>query len=136
MRFVQVKKEDLPDFYSFYSMWRFNPNKKKYRSFIKSLTNKHQLYFCYDLLIIVGVLVIETKPLCNEIIGIGVLDNHRSQGVGKGLINFAIASNAYENLFAETDDEAVGFYIKNNFKINKISSIDNVSRYECERIIT
>ena len=70
-----------------------------------------------------------------EIIGIAVDGSARKQGIGSYMIeNIKNACNL-KTIYAETDDDAVGFYRKNGFSITAFSEMhgdETFIRYKCE----
>ena len=78
---------------------------------------------------------IEQKKV--EILGIAVDLSARGKGIGSYMIKQVI--NNYDSLsvYAETDNDAVGFYQKNGFNITAFSEIydgKTVVRYRCKLI--
>ena len=70
-----------------------------------------------------------------EIIGIAVDASARGKGIGSYMINQVINNYGLLSVYAETDNDAVGFYRKNNFSITEFSEIydgETVIRYKCE----
>ena len=70
-----------------------------------------------------------------EIIGIAVDVSARGKGVGSYMINQVINNYGLLSVYAETDNDAVGFYRKNDFNIMAFSETydgANVVRYKCE----
>ena len=69
---------------------------------------------------IVGVIVLEKQAddRLFEILGIAVDTAYRQQGVGRKMLQYARENLGASEIYAETDDEAVGFYRRCNFEIN------------------
>ena len=73
-----------------------------------------------------------------EIIGIAVDTSVRGKGVGSYMINQVINNYGLLSVYAETDNDAVGFYRNNGFNIVEFSEIygdETVVRYKCELTI-
>ena len=72
-----------------------------------------------------------------EVFGIAVDTLHQHKGIGSFMINNLIEKFNLKYILAETDNDAVGFYRKNNFAITQFEKIYNntkVIRYKCELI--
>ena len=72
-----------------------------------------------------------------EVFGIAVDTLHQHKGIGSFIINNLIEKFNLKYILAETDNDAVGFYRKNNFAITQFEKIYNntkVIRYKCELI--
>ena len=70
-----------------------------------------------------------------EIIGIAVDLSARSKGVGCYMINQVVKNYSLISVYAETDNDAVGFYRKAGFIITEFPKTYNgetVIRYKCE----
>ena len=70
-----------------------------------------------------------------EIIGIAVDVSARGKGIGSYMINQVINNYGLLFVYAETDNDAVGFYQKNGFDIMEFSETYDgatVVRYKCE----
>ncbi len=94
--------------------------------------------FCYgygNIDNIIGIIVLEKQDLYYEILSIAVDKSHQQQGIGSKLIHNAIIKRNIKRLIAETDDDAVEFYKKNNFNIINLGvKYNNTVRYKCELI--
>ena len=76
---------------------------------------------------------IEQKKI--EIIGIAVNSSVRGKGIGSYMINQVVNNYGLLSVYAETDNNAVGFYRNNGFSIVEFSEIygdEPVVRYKCE----
>ena len=70
-----------------------------------------------------------------EIIAIAVDASARCQGIGSYMVNKVVNDYSLVSVYAETDDDAVGFYRKNGFSITEFSETyesETVIRYKCE----
>ena len=64
--------------------------------------------------------------------GIAVEESSRRQGIGTLMLRQVMESCCLQAVFAETDDDAVGFYKKRGFKAHEIETEHNVKRYICK----
>ena len=75
----------------------------------------------------------EQKKL--EVLGIAVELSVRGKGVGSYMITQVINNYGLLSVYAETDNDAVGFYRNNNFSVVQFSETygdETVVRYKCE----
>lgn len=82
-----------------------------------------------------GILVLDKRTSKSEIIGIAVSENCRHNGIGRYMIQQVMALEQLEDLFAQTDDDAVDFYRRCGFTVEtEIKEYPNgiVNRYNCE----
>ena len=84
---------------------------------------------------ILGLIAVRQSSLQKaEIKGIAVESNSRSNGIGRALIEFVLTKLPVAELYAETDDDAVGFYRKCGFETEEVvveSPAGNYRRYRC-----
>lgn len=111
----------------------FNPTKEKLSKLTENYHKNEDVFpfasFNGDK--ISGIIVI--KKIDNEsyeIIDIAVDKDYRGQGIASKLIDYVIEKLDIKTLFAETDDEAVGFYKKYGFKTEVIKNKE-YTRYKC-----
>ena len=81
----------------------------------------------------VAVRVAEGKSM--EVLGIAAAETARGQGIGTFMLRQAAEYCGAESVFAETDDDAVGFYRKCGFAITKLEKDYDgtpVTRYLCK----
>ena len=131
-------KNDVCKTYEIYKHCMFLPTEEKFNNKIDTflIDNSIKIFACFNQGEIVGVIVISfSEQRKIEIIGIAVELSARGKGIGSYMIKQVI--NNYDLLFvyAETDNDAVGFYQKNNFSITEFSEIydgETVIRYKCE----
>ncbi len=114
-----------------YSHW--NPTKEK----LSKLAEKYHKdkgilpFASFDENKISGIIVVQKiEGRTYEIIDIAVDKHHRGQGVASKLIDYIIKNLGIKTLFAETDDDAVGFYEKYGFKTEIIKNKE-YTRYKC-----
>ena len=95
-----------------------------------------KIFACFEQDKIVGIMVVSFKEQKNiEIIGIAVDVSARGKGIGSYMINQVINNYGLLSVYAETDNDAVGFYRKNGFNIMEFSETYDgatVVRYKCE----
>lgn len=124
--------------YEIFKYCMYMPTKKKYDlKFDSWLCNENiKVYGYFDERQIKGIVVISLEGNdAAEIIGISVDIKCRNQGIGSYMIKRIVDKYLLKSLIAETDDEAVEFYMKNGFKIRKDIDIYNgeeVVRYICK----
>ncbi len=82
-----------------------------------------------------GIIAIKLNDNKNaEIVGIAVDSSYRNQGIGKQLITHIMNNFNIDNLFAETDDDAILFYRKCGFiteECYKTYKTGVFKRYKC-----
>ncbi|MBO5745901.1 MAG: GNAT family N-acetyltransferase [Clostridia bacterium] len=81
----------------------------------------------------VGIVVFETYDNHATVLDIAVNKAYREMGFGTRLINSIFENFKIDTLTAETDDEAVNFYLKCGFKIVKTKTSFNTKRYVCKK---
>ena len=131
-------KNDILQTYEIYKHCMFMPTEEKFNIKVNQYLNDNsvKIFACFEQDKILGVLVvsfIEQRKI--EIIGIAVDVSTRGKGIGSYMINQVINNYGLLSIYAETDNDAVGFYQKNNFSITEFSEIydgETVIRYKCE----
>lgn len=78
-----------------------------------------------------GIVVFEIVNNSATILDIAVKSKHQGQGIGSKLIDFIFNSFNVDNVIAETDDDAIGFYKKYGFAVAKTETKFNTKRYIC-----
>ena len=94
-----------------------------------------KVYCCKNYDEYVAVMVVKYSNSIAEIIGISVADENRRHGIGKYMIDYIIKNVNADFIIAQTDDEAVGFYSKCGFTVEKeiLGYPDGESvRYNCK----
>lgn len=123
--------------YEVYKYCMYLPTKGKYDAKVDDwLKNKKIKAFAYyEEDTIKGVLVMLLIDEENaEILGISVAPSSRGQGVGSYMIRKFRERYQLKVIIAETDDDAVGFYVWNGFEAKKQMKIydgQEVVRYHC-----
>ena len=133
-----IHKNDVCKTYEIYKHCMFLPTEEKFNNKIDTflIDNSIKIFACFNRGEIVGVIVIsflERNKI--EIIGIAVVLSVRSKGIGSYMINQTVTDYGLISVYAETDNDAVGFYQKNGFSVTEFSEIydgEKVVRYKCE----
>ena len=84
---------------------------------------------------IVGMLVMKKEADKAEIVGIAVSEKYRGHGIARQILQHAITEENLQTVFAQTDEDAVGFYRKCGFAAEEeIVEYPNRAcvRYNCE----
>ncbi len=122
--------------YNIYSACMFKPTFEKFKIKAVKMQNDSAVraygYFCNEK--ITGVIVVKELVQSVEIIGISVVAIKRGLGIGTTMLDY-IEKRYKKKIIAETDSDAVVFYKKYGFDIEKISVSKNGSyydRYFCE----
>ncbi|MGV8948260.1 MAG: GNAT family N-acetyltransferase [Candidatus Paracaedibacter sp.] len=82
---------------------------------------------------LVGILGAKMKDKMATIQHIAVLAAYRRQGIGKLLIHKLLKQFTIGFLFAETDNEAIGFYEKCGFTCKPFEGVHG-KRYSCQKV--
>jgi len=136
-----IELTDRNEIYKTYDIYKhcmFMPTEEKFNKKIDTflIDNSIKIFACFNRGEIVGVIVIsflERNKI--EIIGIAVVLSARSKGIGSYMINQTVTDYGLISVYAETDNDAVGFYQKNGFSVTEFSEIydgEKVVRYKCE----
>ena len=131
-------KNEVLQTYEIYKHCMFMPTEEKFNIKVDQYLNDHsvKIFACFEQNKILGVMVgsfIEQKKI--EIIGIAVDASVRGKGVASYMINQVVNNYGLLSVYAETDNDAVGFYRNNDFKIVEFSETygnETVVRYKCE----
>lgn len=111
----------------------FNPTKEKLSKLMQKYHEDKDVFpfASFDGDKISGVIVVQKiENETYEIIDIAVDENYRGQGIASKLIDYVIEKLNIKILFAETDDDAVGFYEKYGFKTENIKNKE-YTKYKC-----
>ena len=111
----------------------FNPTKEKLSKLMQKYHQDKDVFpfASFDGDKISGVIVVQKiENETYEIIDIAVDKDYRRQGIASKLIDYVIEKLDIKILFAETDDDAVGFYEKYGFKTENIKNKE-YTRYKC-----
>ena len=131
-------KNEILQAYEIYKHCMFLPTEEKFNNkvdlFLKDIFVK--IFACFEQDKIVGIMVVSFKEQKEiEIIGIAIDVSARGKGIGSYMINQVINNYGLLSVYAETDNDAVGFYLKNGFNIMEFSESydgETVIRYKCE----
>ena len=137
LRELTLKNEILQT-YEIYKHCMFMPTEEKFNNKVDLFLNDNsvKIFACFEQDKILGVLVvsfIEQRKI--EIIGIAVDVSARGKGIGSYMINQVLNNYGLLSVYAETDNDAVGFYRNNNFSVVQFSETygdETVVRYKCE----
>ena len=133
-----IRKNEILQTYEIYKHCMFMPTEEKFNNKVDLFLNDNsvKIFACFEQEKLWGVMVvsfIEQKKI--EIIGIAVDVSARGKGIGSYMINQVVNNYGLISVYAETDNDAVGFYRKNGFIITQFSEIysnEIVIRYRCE----
>ena len=137
LRELTLKNEILQT-YEIYKHCMFMPTEEKFNSKVDLFLNDNsvKIFACFEQDEVLGVMVVSFKEQKKiEIIGIAVDVSARGKGIGSYMINQVINNYGLLFVYAETDNDAVGFYRNNDFSIVEFSEIygdEPVVRYKCE----
>ena len=131
-------KNEILQTYGIYKHCMFMPTKEKFNNKVDLFLNDNsvKIFACFEQDEVLGVMVvsfIEQKKI--EIIGIAVNSSVRGKGIGSYMINQVVNDYGLLSVYAETDNDSVGFYRNNDFSIVEFSEIygdEPVVRYKCE----
>ena len=87
------------------------------------------IYACKDNGEYKGIVVFEILNNSATILDIAVKPEYQGQGIGSKLIDFIFNSFNVDNVTAETDDDAIGFYKKYGFTVADTKVKFDVKRY-------
>ena len=137
LRELTLKNEILQT-YEIYKHCMFMPTEEKFNNKVDLFLNNNsvKIFACFEQDEVLGVMVvsfIEQKKI--EIIGIAVNSSVRGKGIGSYMISQVVNDYGLLSVYAETDNDAVGFYLKNNFSVTEFYETygdETVLRYKCE----
>lgn len=130
-----VLKDEIA--YELYKSCMYMPTKEKYNSCVEIWLNNDNIrtYGCYSESLLEGIIVVNSQSDKNaELIGISVCEICRGKGVGSYMIQKVKKIYQPQKIMAETDDGAVGFYMKCGFDVSKEIKkygTEEVVRYHC-----
>jgi len=131
-------KNEIFQTYEIYKHCMFMPTEEKFNKKIDQFLNDNsiKIFACFNQGEIEGVIVLSFVEQSKiEIIGIAVELSARGKGIGSYMINQIVKYYGLISVYAETDNDAVGFYLKNNFKVTEFYETygdETVLRYKCE----
>ena len=131
-------KNEVCKTYEIYKHCMFMPTEEKFNKKIDQFLNDNfiKIFACFNESEIEGVIVVSfVEQNKIEIVGIAVDLSARGKGIGSYMINQIVNDYGLISVYAETDNNAVGFYQKNGFGITEFSEIydgETVIRYKCE----
>ena len=131
-------KNEVCKTYEIYKHCMFMPTEEKFNKKIDQFLNDNsiKIFACFNQVEIEGVIVVSFVEQSKiEIIGIAVDLSARGKGIGSYMINKIVNDYSLISVYAETDNDAVGFYLKNNFSVTEFYETygdETVLRYKCE----
>ena len=137
LRELTLKNEILQT-YEIYKHCMFMPTEEKFNNKVDLFLNDNsvKIFACFEQDKILGAMVVSFIGQRKiEIIGIAVDVSFRGKGIGSYMINQVLNNYALLSVYAETDNDAVGFYRKNDFSITEFYETydgEIVVRYKCE----
>lgn len=78
-----------------------------------------------------GIVVFSLNESRAEIVNISTAVKYRKRGIARSLIGSISAKYDVREIYAETDDDAVGFYARCGFLTEPCRVIDGIQRYAC-----
>ena len=133
-------KNEVVKVYEIYKHCMFMPTEEKFNKKIDVflMYNSVKIFDCFNQSKLEGVIIVSfAEQRSIEIIGIAVDVSARGKGIGSYMINQIVNDYGLVSVYAETDNDAVGFYQKNGFNITAFSEIydgETVVRYRCKLI--
>ena len=132
-----TRLDDVLGHYDVYKDCMYMPTSDKFerrmRAYLADETAR--IYACLSGDIVVGMAVcVCAKNSVLEIVGIAVERAHRCKGIGLYMISNIKNKYIDCTLYAETDDDAVGFYRKCGFTVSEYTQEydgQSVRRYKC-----
>lgn len=124
--------------YAVYEPCMYQPTEEKFRAKVCAYLRNDAVYVfgCTAAEEVVGMVVVRVaEGKAMEVLGIAAAETARGQGVGTFMLRQAAEHCGAESVFAETDDDAVGFYRKCGFVITKLEKDydgTTVTRYLCK----
>ena len=131
-------KNEVCQTYEIYKHCMFMPTKEKFSQKADKFLNDNSVKFfaCFNQDTMEGVIAVSFLEQHKiEVIGIAVDLSARGKGIGSYMINQVIKDYGLLSVYAETDNDAVGFYQKNGFSITEFSEThddETFIRYKCE----
>ena len=116
------------------SVYNPTPERLKSRAEKYSADKRTNVYACKIDSVYAGIVVLKTENDTAEILDIAVKPEYRKHGIGKSLIDFIFTQFPIDNITAETDDEAVGFYKRCGFNVIGFEMKCNNKRYICNKL--
>lgn len=110
----------------------YNPTPERVRERVQSYIqrgNQARAYMLNDE--VLGIVVFALYDARAEIVSIATDPAHRRHGIARRLIYGIAAEYPVREIYAETDDDAVGFYSRCGFEVRPNRTIGEVQRYAC-----
>lgn len=139
LKLIELKnKSDMYKTYEIYKHCMFMPTEEKFKKKMDAffVDDSIKIFACFHQSNLIGVVVtsfLNQREM--EIIGIAVELSVRGKGVGSYMIKQIVKDYGLTFVYAETDTDAVGFYLKNGFSVTKFFENygnETVIRYKCK----
>lgn len=114
------------------SVYNPTPERLKHRAEEYAADSNVKAYACKNSEKYIGIVVFVTENGITEILDIAVKPEYRKHGIGRKLIDFIFTQFPIDNITAETDDKAVGFYKKCGFAVTPVGEFCDTKRYFCK----
>ena len=114
------------------SVYNPTPERLKHRAEEYAADSNVKAYACKNSEKYIGIVVFVTENGTTEILDIAVKPEYRKHDIGRKLIDFIFTQFPIDNITAETDDEAVGFYKKCGFAVTPVGEFCDTKRYFCK----
>jgi len=130
-------RERILQVYGIYRHCMYMPTQEKFSRKVNAYLGDGsvKVFACLYCGEIRGVIAVSfTEPRKAEILGIATDPALRGRGIGSYMIKQLIEEYGLAFIYAETDDDAVGFYRKNRFAVRAFSEDydgQTVVRYQC-----
>lgn len=111
----------------------YNPTQERLQNRAKKYQEDENsnIYACKEDGEYKAIIVFKIVNNSAAILDIAVRPEYQGQGIGSKLIDFIFNSFNAQNITAETDDDAIGFYKKYGFDIVKTEMKFDTKRYTC-----
>lgn len=133
-----TQKNETFQTYEIYKHCMFKPTEEKFHKKIDAFLADHsvKIFACCNEGKPVGIMVVSLAEQGKiEVLGIAVETSARGKGIGSYMVKQIVKDYGFISVYAETDNDGVGFYRKNGFDVTEFSEIydgEAVVRYKCE----
>jgi GNAT superfamily N-acetyltransferase len=132
MEITQESIENIPisELTMLFSLWTYNPTERRLADKINSLHINSTILIARQNDEPFGALVtVPVESNANEIIGLGIIQSERNKGIGSELLKKIFECIPQGMFILETDEDAVEFYLKNNFHLIQEFRVGNRKRF-------
>jgi N-acetylglutamate synthase-like GNAT family acetyltransferase len=124
-----------PDILEVYALCMYMPTDEKLQSRAQEIMNSDHFFAfgCRINNVVAGVAAFSKDSDEVAVLrGIATAPEYRKSGIGRALILYAMETLGLAALYAETDDDAIGFYRSCDFEIEDLGfKYENYRRYRC-----